>query len=630
MANILKEILSELPKDIVSEAGFEGANIMLYTKDKDFFLDNKGVIRKLVGMFKKRIELRPDPSITLEVEKAKKIIQEVIPEEAKADNIIFDPQRSQVVIETEKPGLAIGKQGALLREIREKTLWVPLVRRRPAIKSEIIEKIRGVLYQNSAERRKFLDKTGHRVYDGWLRQKKNEWVRLTCLGAARQVGRSCFLLQTPESRILLDCGIDPARMDQGAFPYLEAPEFKIGEIDAIIVSHAHLDHCALIPYLFKFGYDGPVYCTEPTRDIMVLQQLDLIKIMKNDGKDPLYTADEVKKMVMNTICLDYEEVTDVTPDIRITFYNAGHILGSAMTHIHIGNGLHNFLYTADIKYGRTHLLNPANTRFPRLESMLMEATYGGRDNVLPSEQEADRVMRDIIKKTIAQRGKVLIPVLGVGRAQEVMVLIDKLIKRGEIEKIPVHIDGMVWDMTAIHTAYPEYLNSQVRKQIFHKDSNPFLADFFKRVGSQKERKQILEDEGSCIILCTSGMMVGGPSVQYFKELADSPRNSLIFTCFQAEGSLGRRIQNGEREFVFRNGKGQLIVECKMDVSKIEISGHSDRRQLMNFMGRCDPRPKKIIFNHGENSRILDLSSSIHKQFHVETCAPRNLETIRLK
>lgn len=630
MANILKEIVNEFPTGKISDAGFEGANIMLYTKDKEFFLDNKGIIKQVVSKFKKRVELRCDPSITLDPEKAKEIIEKVIPKEAKLDNIIFDKQRSQVVLETEKPGLSIGKNGSILREIREKTSWVPLIKRTPAIRSSIIEKIRAVIYQHSDERRKFLNKVGHRVYDGWIRAKKNEWIRLTYLGSGRQVGRSCLLLQTPESRVLLDCGIDPARTDSSAFPFFEAPEFKIDELDAVIVTHAHLDHCGLIPMLFKFGYKGPVYCTAPTRDIMALQTLDMVKILKNEGKDPYYTSDEVKQMVMNTICLNYEEVTDITPDIRITLYNAGHILGSAMVHLHVGNGLHNLLYTGDMKFGRTHLLEPASHRFPRLETLMMESTYGGRDNVMPPDRDADNMLKDVIKRTIKRRGKVLMPVLGCGRAQEVLILIEKLVRNKEIDTVDVYIDGILWDITAIHTAYPEFLNRNIRKQIFHKDENPFLSPIFKRVGSAKERRGVIEDAKPCIILATSGMMVGGPSVQYFRAFAESDRNSLVFSCFQAEGCLGRRIQNGERQFVFREGKEQDIFECKMEVSKLEITGHSDRRQLMSFVYKCEPRPKKVIVNHGESSRCLDLASSVHKQNRIETAAPRNLETVRIK
>ncbi len=177
MGDIIKEILSLLPKGQISEAAFEGANIVLYTKDKEFFLNNSGAIKKLVDEFKKRVELRPDPSITMDLEEAKKEIGKIIPEEAGVSNIIFDSQRSEVIIEAEKPGLAIGKQGSLLREIREKVLWVPLIKRKPSLKCQLIDNIRAVLYQNSDYRRKFLDKVGHRIYDGWVRGKKQEWVR---------------------------------------------------------------------------------------------------------------------------------------------------------------------------------------------------------------------------------------------------------------------------------------------------------------------------------------------------------------------------------------------------------------------------------------------------------------------
>ena len=218
MADIIKEILKSLPADKISEANFEGANIVLYTKDRDFFLNNNGIIKQVVDTIKKRVELRPDPSITMDMEEAEKEIRAIIPEEAGVDQVIFDPQRSRVIIEADKPGLAIGKQGSLLRDIRTKTFWVPLINRKPAIRSKLIENIRAVLYQNSDYRRKFLDKVGHRIYDGWIREKKEEWIRISYLGSGRQVGRSCLLLQTPESRILLDCGVDVAS-DLHPYPY---------------------------------------------------------------------------------------------------------------------------------------------------------------------------------------------------------------------------------------------------------------------------------------------------------------------------------------------------------------------------------------------------------------------------
>jgi uncharacterized protein len=630
MTKIIKEIMKFLPEDKISEACFEGANIVLYTKSKDFFFNNNGIIKEIVDNIKKRVELRPDPSIVMDPEEAEKEIRAVIPVEAGISQVIFDTERSQVVIEAEKPGLAIGKQGMLLREIKQKTLWIPLIRRTPPIRSHLIENIRAVLYQKSDYRRKFLDKVGHRIYDGWIREKKHEWVRMTVLGAGRQVGRSCFLLQTPESRVLIDCGVDVAS-DKDAYPFLDSPDFNINELDAVIISHSHLDHCGFVPYLFKYGYRGPVYCTTPTRDVMALLLLDYIKIMRTDAREPIFSSDDVKELVMHTICLEYDEVTDVTPDVRITLHNAGHIMGSALVHLHIGNGLHNILYTADMKFGKTSLLEPADTRFQRLETLIIESTYGGKDNMLPSKKECEDYLADIIKKTIDRRGRVLIPVLGSGRAQEVMLIVENLVRTGQLEKIPVYIDGMVWDITAIHSAYPEYLNSIVRKQIFHRNQNPFLAEIFKRVGSSKERREILEEGGPCVVLATSGMLVGGPSVEYLKNFAHSERNSLVFVAYQGEGSLGRRIQRGERELMFANGNRQEMLPMKMEVFTLEgFTGHSSRKQLMSYIYKLNPKPKKVIVNHGENSRCLDLASSIHKMYRIESVAPRNLEAIRIK
>ncbi len=628
MVNILKEIQKVLPEKI-SEATFEGANIVLYTKNKDYFLDNKGSIRQAVKEFKKRIELRPDPSLCLEMEKAKKIIKEVIPEEAGVKDIIFDPPRSRVVIHAEKPGLVIGKQGEILRELRSKTLWVPLIKRMPPLRSKLIESIRSVLYENSTERKKFLAKTGHRIYDGWLREKKHEWIRLSFLGAARQVGRTCFLLQTPESRIIIDCGIDPSQDGTESYPYLDAPEFNISEIDAVVVTHSHLDHSGLIPLLFKYGYRGPVYCTYPTRDVMALLQLDMIKIQRAEGKDPIYTSEEVRQMVLHTVCLDYDEVTDITPDVRLTIYNAGHILGSGIVHFNIGNGLHNFAYTGDLKYGRTNVLEPGNTQFPRLETLMIESTYGGKGSVM-AEKEADDLMISVIKKTFERGGKVLMPVLGSGRAQEVMVIVERLMREKKIPNAPVYLDGMLTDITAIHTAYPEYMNRNIRQQIFHKENNPFLSPIFKKVGSQKERQQIILEEGACLILATSGMLMGGASVQYLKELCSGKKHSLIFSCYQPPGSLGHKIRSGEKEIMVRKDGKQDLMKINMDVHRVEITQHSDRRQLMNYIKRCNPQPRKVIVVHGESHSCLDLASSIHKTYRIETVAPKNLDVIRIK
>src|SRR3989344_6005876 len=301
MSDILKSIKEDLPK-VVSDATFEGANIVLYTSDKDFFKTGESKIKEVVDKVKKRIELRADRGILVSESDTEKTIRAIVPEEAEITNIIFDIQRSSVIIEAKKPGMVIGKQGSVLNDIEKK------------------------------------------IYTDWTSEKMDIWIRLTYLGSGRQVGRSCLLLQTPNSKVLLDCGINPAYAEgQEKFPYLNVPEIgDLNSVDAIILSHAHTDHSGLIPYLYKMGYNGPVYMTTPTRDIAALLALDSIGVAYKQANSPLFRAEDIKEMVRHSICLNYGEVTDITPDIRITFYNAGHVLGSAQVHINIGNGLHNF------------------------------------------------------------------------------------------------------------------------------------------------------------------------------------------------------------------------------------------------------------------------------------------------
>jgi hypothetical protein len=220
--------------------------------------------------------------------------------------------------------------------------------------------------------------------------------------------------------------------------------------------------------------------------------------------------------------------------------------------------------------------------------------------------------------------------LGVGRGQEEMLILEQAMNDGLLPKVPIYIDGMVWDITAIHTAYPNFLSGAIKNRIF-KDENPFASDIFKRIKGPQERKEV-DEGGSCIIVATSGMLVGGASVEYFRELADSKRNSVIFTCYQGVGSLGRQVKEGLKEVTLTGEEGkQENVPINMEVVAIDgLSGHSSRNQLLSFVNYIQPQPKKIIINHGEQSRCLDLASTLYKMYHIETVVPRNLETVRLK
>ncbi|MEI6849829.1 MAG: beta-CASP ribonuclease aCPSF1 [archaeon] len=630
MADILKNIKEELP-GVVSDAVFEGANIVLYTEDKEFFKTGESKVKAVVDKIKKRIELRAEQAILLSEAETEKTIRALVPEDAGITAVIFDVQRSSVVIEAKKPGLVIGKQGSILFDIRKSTFWVPSVRRSPIIASKITEKIRSVLYANNTYRRKFLNDIGKKIYNEWNPDKMDMWVRLTYLGSGRQVGRSCLLLQTPNSKVLLDCGINPAIADgPEKFPYLNVSEVgDLNSIDAIILSHAHLDHSGLIPYLYKMGYRGPIYMTEPTRDISALSALDFVGIAYKQAASPLFRGEDVKEMVRHSICLDYGEVTDITPDIRITLYNAGHVLGSAQVHINIGNGLHNLVYGADTKYGKTRLLDPAANHFPRVETLTIESTYGSKDDILPPRKETEDKFIEMAKKVIERNGKVLLPELGLGHAQETLLRVEEAVRLGELPKIPVYIDGMIWDITAIHTAYPDFLSASVRNQIYQ-DNNPFASELFTRVGSPIERKAVIEG-GPCIIIATSGMLVGGASVEYFKNLASNPNNMIVFSCYQGIGSVGRQVQEGNKEIYMGAGVESEKITVNMEVETLKgLSQHSGRNELLQYISRMVPKPKKIIINHGEVSKCLDLASTLYKLNKVETVVPRNLETIRLK
>jgi predicted metal-dependent RNase len=416
MTDILETVKAELPRGMVHSMSFEGANIVVYTENKKFLEEGDEQIKAVVNKIKKRVELRAEPDTLMKQEQTIEEIRKIIPVEAEITQILFDPQRSVVAIEAKKPGLVIGKSGSLLRDVKLKTFWSPIVQRSPAIRSKITENIRSVLYLNNNQRKKFLNDIGKKIYQEWDPTKMDEWVRLTALGSARQVGRSCFVLSTPLSKVLIDCGIDVSSQGADKFPHFEIPEFDINTLDAVVISHAHLDHSGLLPYLFKMGYQGPVYMTAPTRDISALLALDFIGVAYKQASTPLFSTTDIADMVKHSICLEYNEVTDITNDIRITMYNAGHTLGSAMIHFNIGNGLHNFVYSGDSKFGKSRLLDPANTFFPRLETIMIESTYGGKENVTPPRRESEQELIDYANKIIARGGKMLIPELGLGRA----------------------------------------------------------------------------------------------------------------------------------------------------------------------------------------------------------------------
>lgn len=624
-------IFEHVPKEAeITRIEFEGPALAVYTKKPEILIEQSYIVADIVNTIRKRIVVRSDPSVRSSEKDAERIVHEIVPQEAEITSIGFDPSLGEVIIEAKKPGLVIGKNGTFLQEIIKKTRWRPRILRSPPIPSKIMAHIRHYLHTESKERNRILRTVGERIFRPMVYGVGD--VRITVLGGAQAVGRSAILVQTRESQVLLDCGINPgSRNSLEAFPRLDAPQFDIDLLDAVIISHSHLDHCGFLPFLFKYGYDGPVYCSAPTASLMTLLQLDYLDVLSKQGVMSPYDQKDVRKAVLHTIPLRYGVVTDIAPDIRLTLHNAGHILGSSVTHLHIGEGLHNLVYTGDYKYAKTMLLEPAAIEFPRVETMITESTYGAPRDTMPSRMEAEERLASVINETLDQGGKVLIPVPAVGRAQEIMLVIDGYMRQGLLKEAPVFIEGMISEATAIHTAYPEYLSRQVRNRILHEGINPFQSDFFTIVEHPSARKEIVEGEPS-IVMATSGMLEGGPVVDYFKYLASDKNNLIVFVSYQIKGTMGCRVQKGLMETPMINNDGKIeIVKVNLRVESIEgFSGHSDRRQIISYIRRVTPRLERLIVCHGEKQKCLNIANIFQRRFKIRTNVPDILETIRLR
>jgi KH/beta-lactamase-domain protein len=628
---IRETIVEHMPKDAeITRIEFEGPRLAIYVKNVGLLAEQSYVVTEIVNLLHKRIVIRSDQSIRLPEREAEGYIRKLMPPEAEVTGINFDPSLGEVVVEAKKPGVAIGKEASILQQVVKETRWRPRILRAPPLHSKIIASTRHILHTESEERSRILRDVGERIFRPTF--SKAGYVRLITLGSFREVGRSAMLIQAGSSTVLLDCGINAGAQDPSqAYPRFDTDEFDLEKLDAVVISHAHLDHCGILPFLYKYGYDGPIYCSEPTQVLMTLHQLDYLDVHSREGEHSPFDQKDVREVVTHTIPLRYNVVTDVAPDIKLTLHNAGHILGSSMVHLHIGEGLHNIVYSADFKFGRTMMLDPALAQFPRAETLIIESTYGGLDDIMPDREGVEGRLVSIVNDTVEKAGKVLIPVPAVGRAQEIMLVLDAYMKNGALRELPIYIEGMVNEATAIHTAFPEYLVRDIKDQILHQDINPFQSEYFHPVTHSRDRDEIVSG-GPCVIIATSGMLEGGPAIDYFRRLAPDPRNTLAYVSYQVEGTLGNRIKNGLKEVSLFGPDGKMeMVKCNMRVESIEgFSGHSDRNQLLGFIKRMMPKPTKIIVNHGERRKSDLFAQNVNRIFGIKTVVPDVLESLRLR
>ena len=608
----------------VTKIEFEGPRIAIYTRSRNVFSSRDQIAKDLVTLIKKRVVIRPDESIRMSKEMAEEKIKEVV---RGVQGMIFNELMGEVIVE-----VASGVEPPSdddLKLLSSELGWVIKLEMSPPMKTKTIERVKKIIYGDPMYRLKALRMIGEKVFRNQIFETTDAMI--TILGSGRQVGRSAILLKTSESKVLLDCGYSPSgSRNLEMMPRFDMMEDLVSELDAIVITHAHLDHMGMVPYLFKYGYRGPVYCTEPTLSLMLMQQLDFINVAGKEGGFAPYSENDVRLAVQHAVPLKYSVVTNITPDVRITFYNAGHILGSAIIHIHIGEGFHNIIYTGDFKFENSRTLDASVHRFPRAETLIMESTYGATP-VPFTRQESEQTLAEYVKKTIEDGGKVLIPVPAVGRAQEIMLVLNHLFTSGEIPEVPVFLDGLVVEATAIHAAYPDYLGREIRNKI-EELGNVFMSEYFTPIKSIQHRDEVLNMREPAIIMATSGMLEGGPILTYLKEFASDDRNILIFVSYQVEGTLGRKLLKGVREFHLMGERGKTeLVNVKLKIVKVDgFSGHSSRQQLLGYLKAFQPKPRNLILVHGEYDAVTSLARSASKVLpSTKIYTPQNLESITL-
>ena len=630
--NIMPIILKSIPKEAnINKIDYEGPRIAIYTKTPRYLLENTTIISNLVNVIKKRIVIRTDKSIRKNEDDVRKIISESVPKDANLQAIFFDTTTGEVTIEVKRPWLCQRNVEEFNHaEMAEKTGWKIRVRKSTNRQSSTIQKINYQLKASATDRAKHLKQIGEEIFRPRLTQKSE--VSLLTLGGFGQVGRSCMLLSTSDSKVLIDCGINPgARSPDEAFPRLDWANITLDELDAVVIGHAHFDHTGFLPVLLKYGYKGPIYCTEPTLPMMNLIQLDSIKVTAAQGKMPIYSERDVFQVMRQTITLPYGVVTDISPDIKLVLSNAGHILGSATCHFHVGNGDHNFVYTGDIKYGKSMLLESAYTNYPRAETLLIESTYGAKEDIQPSREEVEAAFIASVNSVLKNRGKVLIPIPAVGRAQELMMVIDKYMKSGEQTEAPVFMEGMIQEATSIHESFPEYLVRELKQKILETDDNPFDSEYFTNIEHPNDRDEPLRDGLPCIIIATSGMLEGGPVLDYFRNIAPHKQNKILFVSYQVNGTLGRRVMDGGRQVSILGKGGKIeVIAINCSTERLDgFSGHSDYNQLMGFVQKLRPKLRRVLVNHGEKRKSENLSMSIRRMYRVTSHYPQIQEAIKL-
>ncbi len=429
---------------------------------------------------------------------------------------------------------------------------------------------------------------------------KDGKLRITFYGAAREVGRSCIMVEGKGTKILIDAGIKLGEVEE--HPVIEDSMLK--QIDAIVISHAHLDHCGYLPHILSNGFNGPIYALKPTFELVNVIVNDYLGISKPKG----IKKDALAKMPKHYKMVEYHEEFKVK-DLAIKLVPAGHILGSAMVEVREGDN--RMLYTGDISLKTTKLLDPAYTEYLKASTLITESTYSGTQDVFISEKEVMAGFVKSMKETLAQGAKVIIPSFAVGKAQTVLFILDDYVRSGVLPKVPIYVDGMINKVMRIYRHNVIYCRDELQKRILMSEDDPFKSPNFHVVEGKDDRAKVIKTEEPAIIVTTSGMLKGGPVVRYLEKLGDNHVNKLIIMGFQAPGTQGSEILGGAKEVDFDGKK----VKIGLKVETYRLPGHADREQLLRLIGKVQGL-KNIFVIHGEEGKQKEFADELSRKYKV--------------
>ncbi|NLG26564.1 MAG: MBL fold metallo-hydrolase [Chloroflexi bacterium] len=445
-------------------------------------------------------------------------------------------------------------------------------------------------------------------------------MQIEFLGANQNVTGSMHLLHVNGRKILLECGLFQGHREE-AFERNRHLPFEAADIDVMVLSHAHIDHSGNIPNLVRSGYEGGIYATHATHDLCSIMLRDTAYILESDvaylnkrrkrrGEPPLeptYTAADATRSLSLFFGVGYHRPVLITPDVQLTFFDAGHILGSALTALDITeNGeRYRLLFTGDL--GRPGLLILRDPEVvPDVDFLITESTYGDRTHGTP--QEAEAALERVVNETYDRRGKLIIPAFSVGRTQELVYALHRLTVAGGIPHLPIYVDSpLSTNATDVFRLHPGDYDDETREFMqTHRD--PFGFAGLRYLRHAEDSKALNTRDEPMVIISASGMCEAGRILHHLKNNIENPRNTVLFVSFQAEHTLGRRILEGQDEVPILGDKYKVHAR----VEHIDgYSAHADRNELLSYIGALGPRRIQAAYVvHGEEPASAALSASM--------------------